>query len=133
MFTDSQLALALALHGQAMRVPKSAVIYDAGDTADGIYIVTSGQVKVQLVNNQQVPVWTRTVSDSGILGLPAAIGHHAHRTRAVASENTDIIFVDAITIADLIRNDPKLGGQVLMLISEEISELRRKVVMLRGN
>lgn len=132
MVTDSALATALAFHGQAMRVPKSAVIFEAGETADGIYIVRSGRVEVQLLNPHEIPVWSRVVSDSGILGLPAAIGRHAHHIRAVASDNSELIFVDAGTLSDVIRDDPKLGTQVLMLISEELSDLRRKAVILNG-
>ena len=132
MVTDSALATALAFHGQAMRVPKSAVIFEAGETADGIYIVRSGRVEVRLLNPHEIPVWSHIVPDSGILGLPAAIGRHAHHIRAVACDNSELIFVDAGTLSDVIRDDPKLGTQVLMLISEELSDLRRKAAMLNG-
>jgi CRP-like cAMP-binding protein len=50
MVTPNQdLAIALALHGAVMRVPKDAVILQAGEQADGIYIVRSGKVDVQLL------------------------------------------------------------------------------------
>ncbi len=132
MFTDPKLATTLAFHGQAMRIPKSALIFDAGEKADGVYIVRSGCVNVQLLNHNQTAVWSRNVSDYGILGLPSAVGHHPHHVRALASQNTELIFVDASTLADLIQREPKLGAQVLMSISEELSDLRRKAVMLNS-
>ena len=132
MVTDSRLATALALHGQVMRIPKAALIFDIGEKADGIYVVRSGQIKVQLLDSEQKSVWSRNVFEYGILGLPAAIGHHPHYLRAIASDNTEVIFVDAATVASLIRDDPKLGGQVLMLISGELADLRRKMDMLRA-
>jgi CRP/FNR family transcriptional regulator len=132
MVTDSRVAAALALHGQAMRVPKSATVFEAGERADGIYILRSGSVTVQLLNEQQCPVWSRTLTEAGILGLPAAIRQQTHDVRAVASEHSEMIFVTSETLAKLIEIDPELGGRVLVLISEELSGLRRKAAMLNG-
>lgn len=132
MVTHSRVAAALAFHGQVMRVPKSAVIFEAGERADGVYVVRSGQVTVQLLDANNTPIWSRNVSEGGILGLPSAIGGHPHHIRAMATDNAEMIFVDAGTVAGMIQDDPTLGAQVLMLISEELGDLRRKAIMLNG-
>ena len=123
MLTDPKLATAMAFHGEAMRVPQSAVIFEGGESADGIYIVRSGSVTIQLLNKEDRLVWSRTVSEAGILGLPAAINHHPHRVRAVASENAEMIFVRANTLNELIQKDPSLGALVVLFISKELYAL----------
>lgn len=130
MITNTNLAKTLAAYGQAMQVPKAEVIFDAGEIADGVYIIKSGQVHVLLPNDRGIPVWSRNVAEGAILGLPSAVGKYSHCVRAIAVESTELVYVSADTLAELIRNTPTLGTQVLALISEELGDLRRKAKML---
>lgn len=43
MITNSELAITLALHSEAMRVPSDAVLFQPGEVAEGVYIVRSGR------------------------------------------------------------------------------------------
>src|SRR4051794_26798680 len=121
MVTPNQgLAVALALHGAVMRVPKDAVILQAGEQADGIYIVRSGKVDVQLLNAFGTAVWSRRVSEYAILGLPSAMGNRPLAVHAVANEPCELVFVPCEVVREVIRNDTALGSQLLLLISAEL-------------
>jgi CRP-like cAMP-binding protein len=126
MGTNPELATALALHGHAMRVPRGAVIMQPGEEADGLYIVRSGRVKLQLMNHQGLPVWTRTVSEYAMLGLPVALGQRGHCFQAVAAENAEVVYVSTKKLASLVLDRPDLGMQILVAVIEETNDLRRK-------
>ena len=44
MVTDYKLAAALAFHGKVLTVPKSAVVVDVGEEADGIVLAISEEL-----------------------------------------------------------------------------------------
>jgi CRP/FNR family transcriptional regulator, cyclic AMP receptor protein len=131
MITNPSLATALALHGKAMRVPAAATIYQPGEQADGVYILRAGQIDLQLIDEHQTPFWSRTMPAYSILGLSAAIGHYDHCVRAVARESSDVVFVPAGELAEVIRTDTSLGSEILMLISTELCDLYNKARMLK--
>ncbi len=133
MVTPNQhLAVALALHGAVMRVPKGAVIFQCGERADGIYIVRSGGVEVQLLNGIGAAVWSRRVSEYTILGLPSAVGNRPHAVHAVAKEPCELVFVPCDVLRDVIQKNTALGSQLLLLISAELTDIRKKAAMLNA-
>ncbi len=132
MVTDSTIAIELALHGKALNAPSGAVIFNVGEPAEGVYIVRSGLVDVQLLSSSGLPVWSRCMGENAILGLPAAIGGYPHHIRAVARETSELIFVRRETLTQLVEHDTRIGARVLELISEELRDLRRKVVIFNS-
>ena len=133
MITNSELAVALALHGQAMALPTGAVIFQPGEAADGVYIVRSGSVAVQLVKTNGLPFWTRNVSEYAILGLPPTIGNHLHCLRAVARENCELVFIPALQIRRLLRTNPVLASWILQTIGDELCDLWKAAAVLSSN
>src|ERR1051325_6416608 len=129
MLTNDSLADTLAPLGDAMMIPKAAMLFDVGELCSGVYIIRSGSVDLLLLNAANIPVWSRCVSAGGVLGLPAAVGMKQYSLRAVAHDNAELVFVPATTIQSVIRNDPNVGFQVLKAMSEEVATLRKKVAM----
>jgi len=127
MISNPDLAVALAFHGEAMRIPNGAVIFLPGETSDGIYIVKAGAVRVQLLDGNGWVVWSREVHENAILGLPSAVGGYPHGVLATASGDSEVIFVRCEALADVIKMKPIIGSQVVAAISEEISDLRRRL------
>jgi CRP-like cAMP-binding protein len=132
MVANSALASSLAFHGQPLLVPRGSVVFDADEPADGAYIVRSGLVAVLLLNENGDSIWSRTVPEYGIVGLSAAIGRHMHCVRALASVDSELIFIPTATLARVISEQADLGSQVLAVIADELGDLRRKATMLNG-
>lgn len=133
MITNPDLAVALALYGEAMRIPEGAVIFRPGEASDGIYIVKAGAVCVQLLDGKGCSVWSREVHENAILGLPSAVGGYPHGILAIARHDSDVIFLRSENLADAIERNPVTGSQVVAAISEELSDLRQKIAMLAPN
>ena len=130
MTTNDSLASALALLGEPMLVPKAALLFDAGEPCTGVYIVRSGAVDLFLLAGG-VPVWSRSVTSGGVIGLPAAVSLHKYSLRAVANDNAELVFVAAPAVRSAIRNDPMIGMEILRTMSEELVTLRQKFAMFK--
>jgi CRP/FNR family transcriptional regulator len=129
MITNPVLASALAIHGKEMRVPVGAIIYEPGEETDGVYVLRSGKVDLQLLDENDKAVWSRTMSDYSILGLHSALGHHPHCVRAVARESSHVVFVSKGELADAILKDTSLGAEVLLALGNELRDLQKKARM----
>jgi CRP-like cAMP-binding protein len=131
MLTDESLASALAQIGEPMLVPKAAMLFDVGEPCTGVYVVQSGAVDLHLLADGQ-PIWSRYVPEHGIIGLPAAVGKQPYSLRAVANDHAQLVFVRAEAVQDAIRNDATIGMQILRVMSEEVTALRRKFSMFKA-
>lgn len=131
MITDEALASALAQFGEPILVPKAAMLFDVAEPCTGVYVVQSGAVDLHLLADGQ-PIWSRSVQQHGIIGLPAAVGKQAYSLRAVANDHTQLVFVRADVVRDAIRNDSNIGLQILRVMSDEVNTLRKKFAMFKA-
>ncbi len=106
-----------------MGVPQAAVIFQPGELADGVYIVRSGRIVVELLDALGVPLRTESVCEYGVLGLPAAISRLPHCLRAVAAENTELIFLPSGDLTKLIRANSELGTEIILALAAELEAL----------
>lgn len=125
MFVNRSIAIALALHGAPLRVPKGAVIFHSGEDGEGVYIVRAGRIVVSLPNRHGFSLWSRTVAEYAILGLSASFGHRPHALRAIASESSELVFVPSPLLEDIVAHDGFIGQELLVLISQELSAVRK--------
>lgn len=123
MLIHSTLATALSFFGSAMAVPRDAVIFQPGEIADGVYIVRSGRIAVELPDTTGVPLRTEIIAEYGILGLPAAISRLPHCLRAVATDNSELIFLRSEELTKLIRTNAELGMEIVTALSAELHDL----------
>ncbi len=126
-------SVALAVYGEPLRVPDGAILFQPGEWPEGIYIVLSGTVSVQLLDYESSPVWTRLASPHAVLGLAAAIGGYPHPLRAIASSDCEVVFVSSDKVRSLITKNSTLGVWALGILAEEETDIRRKVAMLGGD
>ena len=118
--------------GTQMIAPPHSVILDVNEPSEGAYLVTSGRVRLSLVNEDGAPLWSRTVGEGAILGLPSAIAHEPQVLKAEAIQPTELIFIERDKLSKLVKDNPDFGTEILALLSAEVREVRRKWTMLKG-
>jgi CRP-like cAMP-binding protein len=118
--------------GSHMVAPPRAVILDVHEPAQGAYLVTSGRVRLSLVNDDGTPLWSRIVGAGAILGLPSAIADEPQSMRAEAIQPTELTFIEREKLAKLVKDNPAIGSEIVALLSAEVSDVRRKWSMLAG-
>lgn len=130
MITNAYLAAILAEFGEPLLVPAHVMLFEFGATANGAYIVKSGSVDVVMLNPRGAPVWKRSISDGGILGLPPSIGKFPHYVRAIVSCEAEVVFVPVVEVVMLIQVNAGIGTQLLVAMKEELINVRRQYTTL---
>jgi CRP/FNR family transcriptional regulator, cyclic AMP receptor protein len=118
--------------GRLMIAPPRSVILDANVPSEGAYLVTSGRVRLSLLNEDGTSLWSRTVGEGAILGLPSAIAREPQSIKAEALQPTELAFIEREKLAKLVKDNPAIGSEVVALLSAELVEVRRKWSMFAG-
>ena len=124
MLVNPTVATALSFFGSPMGVPEAAVIFQPGEIADGVYVVRSGRIIIELLDAIGIPLRMETVCEYGVLGLPAAISQLPHCLRALAAENSELIFLPSEELRRLIRSNSELGTEVITALAAELQDLQ---------
>jgi CRP/FNR family transcriptional regulator, cyclic AMP receptor protein len=109
----------LAMIGEEKRFPAAARIFNEGDPADTLSIITKGEVNVQyLLGNDELRT-VDTLVDGDILGWSALIAPYKMTAHCTATKDTELVRLDARKLRALCDHDPRLGYR----LTSEIAKL----------
>ena len=109
---------------------KGEVIFDEGDPLDGVYLVVSGAVSLQLpgaAGGSELGV----VRAGEFFGLAGMYGRQPAESRAVALEDTELILLGPETIRALFEASPRLARETGQALDARRKALRSALAALR--
>jgi small-conductance mechanosensitive channel len=109
---------------------KGEVIFDEGHLLDGVYLVVSGAVSLQLVRPPQTAD-IATVTTGGFFGEAGMYGTQAD-ARAIAVEDTDVLLFGPETVRLLFEASPTLARDTGHAIDVRRKALQSARTALRG-
>jgi small-conductance mechanosensitive channel len=83
-------------------------VFDEGDSLEGVYLVVSGSVSLQVPGDEGNGEIAR-VHAGEIFGESGLHGRHPAETRAVALEDTEVVLMAPETVRELFEKSPKLA------------------------
>jgi CRP/FNR family transcriptional regulator, cyclic AMP receptor protein len=108
----------LAMIAEEKRFPAAARIFNEGDPADSLSIITKGEVNVQyLLGNNELRT-VDTLVDGDILGWSALIAPYKMTAHCIATKPTELVRLDARKLRALCDQDPRLGYQLTAEIAK---------------
>lgn len=102
---------------------KDTILFQAGQAADGAFLVRSGRVRMSLDQSPLYP--TRSMGPGHVIGLPATFSGEPYSLTAKAERNCHLDFIPRDKLLDLLRCNPEVGFQVVRILSEEIFQMRK--------
>jgi CRP-like cAMP-binding protein len=103
---------------------KGTILFRAGYPARGAFLVRQGRVRLAL--DQAVELYpTRILGSGSVIGLPATFSGEPYSLTAEAAEDCNLDFIPRRKILNLMRRNPKIGFQIVRILSEEIFEMRK--------
>jgi len=102
---------------------KDSTLFQAGQAAEGAFLVRSGRVRMSLDNSPLYP--TRSIGPGNVIGLPATFSGEPYSLTAKAERNCRLDFIPRERLLDLLRCNPEVGFHVVRALSEEISQMRK--------
>jgi len=100
---------------RALSFGKGETVFDEGQLLDGVYLLVSGGVSMQLVRRDQVAE-IATVAPGEFFGEAGMHGAQTADARAVATKDTEVLLLGPDTVRMLFEASPTLArdtGQVL--------------------
>jgi len=116
----------LALASSLRRYRAKAVLYRAGDVADGLYVVMSGRVIVRRETAQRSEM-LHMERAGGVLGEIPVFGGGRFPATAVALEPTECLHVPIAVVERLLRDEPSFARFALQRMAARAQSLLQRI------
>lgn len=105
------------------RVPKGEVIYQVGDPAKDLYVVTSGQVRHALGPAAQATVLVKVVGAGDVIGWAALLKDRSRRlAKTTALEDSELLKIKGDQLMEILEEDLAVAQDVLGRCAKMIIE-----------
>jgi CRP/FNR family cyclic AMP-dependent transcriptional regulator len=101
--------------------PKKQIIFSQGDTADAVFYIQEGQVKLSVVSPQGKEAVVTILERGSFLGEGCLAGQLVCMATATSLENSSIVRIDKQAMMDALHNQPTFSALLLTyLLSRNI-------------
>lgn len=104
---------AIAMLAEVVRLAPGERLFREGDNAECLYVVTGGEVFIQLRLGSGHNVVVDFMVEGDLVGWSAVSEPYSYRASCVARKETELIAIEAKGLRNLIEEYPKLGRQLL--------------------
>jgi CRP-like cAMP-binding protein len=109
--------------GTKIQKEKGTYLFRRGDGMSGVYLVLSGQIRLGLERDPRgFP--SRLIGEGSVLGLPSTLSNSPYSLTAEIMEESELIFVPADKLRQLLRKQPQLCFDVMSILTEELNQTR---------
>jgi CRP/FNR family cyclic AMP-dependent transcriptional regulator len=105
-----QKFLALVGRGKAtLMYAKKQILFSQGDTADAVFCIQAGSVKLTVVSQQGKEAIVAILERGAFLGESCLAGQIVHTVTATAMEDSSIVRIDKDAMIRMLHKEPALG------------------------
>src|SRR5512145_1066439 len=109
------------------QISAETFLFHQGDPAEMIYVPVQGRLKLTQITPEGHEVILRYVGVGEMTGATAAFGDTAYPASAETVEDTSVLGWDNATMVELIEHYPRLGLNILHLLSVRLQELQDRL------
>ena len=129
---DADERAVLAEQVELRRFAARQRIYRAGDPGAKAYVVTSGKVRVVMIDDDNFEVVLDEPSAGEMFGLASMLSASVHATTATALEDSTAIEIDRTDLTNLLQKKPLAGLDMLTMVGRHIRSAQDLVRMRAG-
>ena len=124
----TNLSTFLEQNCERMHKPRSAVLFQRGEKAFGMFLVFSGRVRLNAGIDEAL---ARCYGPGALIGLPATLSKRTYSMTATVMEDAELGFLPPPVLDSLIRDNPDLCQELVTILSErmvQIQQLQRELL-----
>ena len=107
---------------QRMFQPKSTVLFRRGEKASGMFAVLGGRVSLDFgVDSRSAQFY----GPGALVGLPATLTRSNYSMTATVAEDATLGYLPREVLEPLLRNNPSLTQELLVILGEKTLEMKR--------
>lgn len=123
LITPDSLKVQLESAGSRIQRGKGTFLFRRGDAVSGVHLIVSGQIRLGLDRDPRgFP--SRVLGAGSVLGLPATVSDSPFGLTAEIIEDSELVFVPADKLRQLLRDQPQLCFDVMSILTEELNQTR---------
>ena len=107
-------------------VPAGAVLFQHDEPSRHVYVVHSGKIALLWPDTEETTPM-EILGPGSIIGLPAAI-NGTYSATAKALTDSDLGFISAERVLELLASDPALCRATMRMMSQEVARMRSSIV-----
>lgn len=105
--------------------PDGTIIFNQGDQADNLYVLTSGRVAIRFKPEDGETLTVTEVEEGGVFGWSSALGRETYTSCAVCMMESHAISMRGDELRELCATYPETGVIILERLAEVIAERLR--------
>lgn len=102
--------------------PRSAVLFNEGDVARGVYVLCTGSAKISICSADGKKLIMRIAKPGDVLGLYAGLTGCPYKATAELLESSRVSFVSRQNLLETIASQEGFGLGLIRVFSEQFSE-----------
>jgi CRP-like cAMP-binding protein len=119
-FTARQLEL-LGTAFESFYLPSGTHVFEQGQTADYLYILTSGKVIIRYKPYDGPPLNVATIEKGGVFGWSVALGRNVYSSGALVVEDSQGYRISKEQLMDLCAEAPKTSAVLLKQLASVVN------------
>jgi len=124
--SDSEMAV-LMQSVRELHYPKGSIVFYEGDSADSLFLIVSGKVKVVLFGEQGQETILKVLAPGSYLGELALIADGRRSATVVALERTTFLRLHRDAILAAIQEKPIIAMRILQQTAARIREMTEEI------
>lgn len=106
---------------------KNENIYLPNESADRIFFLKKGRVKVVSYYNGSKEIIKNLLTEGDILGVSSLLGQERRNDGAIAMEDTELVIVTKEVLTKLMAEDPKLSLLIMKILGDRLMEVEHRL------
>jgi len=125
---DPDLVEALKAHSSPVVCDEDRILFNQGDSPDGLYIFHRGVVRLSMRSQMGDTLMDIRAIAGSLLGLPGLIGGVPYSLTAVAQKGAEVSFVSREKFAQIMLSVPTIAVGILRVLAAEVRTARMALV-----
>jgi len=125
---DPELLEALKKYSSPVDCEEDRVLFNQGDSPDGLYIFHKGVVRLVMRAQQGETLMNIPALEGSLLGLPGLVGGVPYSLSALAQKGAEVSFVSKEKFAQVMLSVPAIAVGVLRVLAAEVRTARMALV-----
>lgn len=116
--------------GEKLELKRGEYIYESGDRANNIYLVTKGVVKSFKIDSSGKELITELVSDDNFLGFTPLQNHAPYIESAMAVKDAEVFSITKSILRELLGKNQNISLELMNVITDSVYKVKEQLLQM---
>lgn len=117
-------------YGESFKIHKGENIYETGDRANHIYLVTKGVVKCFKTDSNGKELITELINEDSFLGFTSLQNNSPHIETAIALEYTEVVAITKSVLRELLGKNQNISIELMNVITDNVYKIKEQLLQM---